>query len=46
MAKPFLQMGEIRISTFLYIKLFLGSIGLFVSDLILECLFLFICDLS
>ena len=41
-----LQMGVNKISTFLYIKIFIVSIGLFNSYLILECLFMFTYDLS
>ena len=40
MATPMLQMGMNKISTFLYIKVFIVSIGLFVIYLILECLFM------
>ena len=37
----FLNCTVTKISTFLYINLFIVSIGLFVSYLILECLFIF-----
>ena len=37
--------GANKISTFLYIKIFIVSAGLFVN-LILECLFVFAYDLS
>ena len=33
-----LQIGVNKMSTFLYIKIFIVSVGLFVSYLILECL--------
>ena len=36
--RPILQMGVNKMSTFLYIKIFIVSVGLFVSYLILECL--------
>ena len=38
-------MGVNKISTFLYIKIFIVSIDLFVSYLILEFLFMFTYDL-
>ena len=40
-----LQMAVTKISTFLYIKIFIVSSGLFISYLILECLFTFTYDL-
>ena len=45
MVTPILQMVVTKISTFLYIKIFIVSIDLFVSYLILECLFMFTYDL-
>ena len=37
-------MGNNKFCTFMYIKIFIVSIGLFVSCLILEYLFMFIYD--
>ena len=44
LATPILQMGMNKIFTFLYIKIFIVSIGVLVSYLILECLCMFTYD--